>query len=101
MPFFALTISQIADSHLSKPIGLSSMMVPILTLKCFLHSRQIQVRRVLTNECRSESQRGQVIPPGQRIATMQPSAVSGSPKYLIASIRVFGKVSFFMVKALL
>src|SRR5258708_1427725 len=99
MPFLALTINQIADSHLSRPIGLSSMIVPILTLKCFLHSKQIQILRVRTNEYLRDSQRGHSIPSGQRIATMQPSAVSGSEKYLTASISVFGNVSF-MVKRL-
>src|SRR5215217_6289352 len=90
MPFLALTISQIAESHLSRPIGESSMIVPSFTLKCFLQPLQIQMRRVFTNECLSDSQRGHVIPSGQRIATMQPSAVSGSEKYLTASSNVFG-----------
>src|ERR1051325_7210245 len=90
MTFFAFTISQIADSALSRPIGESSMIVSSLTLKCFLQPLQIQMRRVLTNECSVDSQRGQVIPSGQRIATMQPSATSGSEKYLTASSSVFG-----------
>src|SRR5215212_3632746 len=99
MPFFAFTMSQIADSHLSRPIGESSMIVPSLTLKCFLQPLQIQMRRVLTNECLSESQRGHVIPSGQRIATMQPSAVSRSEKYLTACSSVFGNgLSFSMLR---
>src|SRR5690349_11980108 len=99
MPFFALTINQIAESHLSRPIGESSMIVPSFTLKCFLQPLQIQMRRVLTNECSVDSQRGQVIPSGQRIAIMQPSAVSGSEKYLTASRSVFGNgLSFSMLR---
>src|SRR5258705_8750267 len=95
MPFFALTISHIAVSHLSKPIGLSSMIVPSLTLKCFLQAKQIQIRRVLTNEWRSDPQRGQVITPSrQRIQTIQPNAVSRLEKYLKASIKGFRNVSF-------
>src|SRR5215510_16187260 len=90
MPFFAFTINQIADSHLSRPIGESSMIVPSFTEKCFLQPAQIQMRRVFTKECFSELQRGHVIPSGHLIATMQPSAVSGSEKYLTASRSVFG-----------
>jgi hypothetical protein len=46
-PFLELAISQIAGSHLSKPSGESSKIVPTFTEYCFLHALHFQRRRVV------------------------------------------------------
>src|ERR1017187_5559894 len=92
-PFLQLQTSQVANIHLSIPSGLSSKMLPIFTVNCFLQPLQNQIFRVEMNECSLEAQRGQVRPLGQRSATAAANALSGSPKYTIASWRVVGKSS--------
>ncbi len=47
MPFFALTRSQIAGSHLSKPRGESSKIVPFLTEYWYLQDLHFQSFRVV------------------------------------------------------
>src|SRR5713101_1769052 len=68
-PFLQLHTSQVANIHLSIPSGLSSKMLPTLTVNCFLHPWQNQILRVEMNESSIDPQRGQVIPLGQRNAT--------------------------------
>ena len=46
MPFLQLATIHIAGSHLSRPMGESSKMVPTLTENCLRHPRQVQTRRV-------------------------------------------------------
>src|SRR5271170_5425649 len=62
IPFLQLHSIQNAHIHLSKPRGESSKIVPTLSVNCFLHPEQNQMRRVLINECFSEPQRGQGAP---------------------------------------
>src|SRR6266850_8107128 len=85
IPFLALTISQTAGNHFSKPIGESSKMVPTLAVNCFLHSWQFQRRRgfsplVLVNFTLLLWHSGHLTPFGQRIRTMKSCATSGSAK---------------------
>src|ERR1017187_1448249 len=90
-PFLQFETSQVANIHLSIPSGLSSKMLPSLTVNCFLQPLQNQIFRVEMKECSLDSQRGQVMPFGQRSATAAVNALAGSPKYTIASWRVVGK----------
>src|ERR1017187_444259 len=90
-PFLQLETSQVANIHLSIPSGLSSKMLPSFTVNCFLQPLQNQILRVEMNECSLDSQRGQVMPFGQRSAVAAANALSGSPKYTMASWRVVGK----------
>src|SRR5467141_1913450 len=76
-----------AVSHLSRPIGESSKIVPTFTLNCFRHSRQVQVRRVLTNDRRLLSQRGHSGPLGHFTFATASRQIMGSEKYRIASIK--------------
>src|ERR1700726_691729 len=93
MPFLSFTIIQIAGIHLSRPIGESSMIVPALTLNCFLQPLHFQIRRVLTKEFSFDSHQGQVgQPSGQRKLTRNSSALSGSAKYIIAIWSVAGSL---------
>src|SRR6478672_9668511 len=66
IPFLELAASQIAGSHLSRPSGESSKIVPTLTLNCRLHALHFHTRRVETKECSLPPQRGQTGPFGQR-----------------------------------
>src|SRR5487761_1398540 len=80
-PFLELAISQIAGSHLSKPSGESSKIVPTLAENCLRHWRHFQMRRVVRNECSVPPQRGQTgLPSGHRSLTTKASATSGSVK---------------------
>src|ERR1700681_62956 len=93
MPFLALITSHMPTSHLSSPIGLSSMIVPTFTENCLRgeHALQVQTRRLAVNETCEEPQRGQItLPSGQRIDATNSWATSGSAKYRIASTSVFG-----------
>ena len=68
-PFLQLVIIQIAVSHLSKPSGESSKIVPTLTENCFLHSLFLhcQTLRDSINVLLSLWQRGQIaLPSAQR-----------------------------------
>ena len=62
MPFLQLTTIQRAGSHLSRPSGESSKIVPTLTENCFLQPLHFQMRRVLRKEWLTEPQRGQMTP---------------------------------------
>src|SRR6185437_892638 len=97
MPFLAFTKSQIAGSHLSRPMGESSKIVPSFTLNCFPHPLHFQMRRVERNECSADSQRGQTGPLGQRSATTKSSETSGLAKYLIACANVVGAATVFVM----
>src|SRR4051794_25628135 len=90
MPFFALAMSQMAASHLSRPSGLSSMIVPTLTLNCFLHALHFHNRRVERKLTSFPEQTGQVTPSGQRSGIRNWRQVSGSEKYRTASVNVLG-----------
>src|ERR1700674_3199532 len=90
-PFLQLVTSQAANIHLSIPSGLSSKMLPTLTVNCFWHPLQNQIFLVEMKECSFDSQRGQVIPLGQRSATAALKARSGSPKNTMASCNVLGR----------
>ena len=48
MPFFELAMSQIETSHLSRPMGESSKIVPFLTEYCFLQDLHFHTRRADT-----------------------------------------------------
>lgn len=67
-PFFALAISHIPISHLSKLMGLSSMMVPTLNENCrrFGQSSHVHTLRLVVNDTWAEPQRGHFTPPGHR-----------------------------------
>src|SRR5215813_2443631 len=94
MPFLSFAIIQIAHSHLSKPSAESSIMVPCLTLNCFLQDLHFQMRRVDKKLLSLDSQFGQTATPSaQRREATNCKAISGSAKYLMASCRVFGKLS--------
>ena len=82
MLFFAFTSSHRAISHLSSGSGLSSMIVPVLTLNrfCGCVSRHSHCRRVRISRTRVPPHVGQHTPPGHRIDTMNAIALSGSPK---------------------
>src|SRR6266404_673507 len=92
MPFFALAISQKAQSHLSSEIGESSMTVPTLTENCLFssHSEHSQILRLFKKRTSLDSQRGQTTPAGQRSDTMKLSALSPVEKYRIAACKVWG-----------
>src|SRR6266536_3255822 len=81
IPFLALTIIQVAGSHLSSPRGLSSKIVPTFTLNCFLQPLQFQIRRAfIRSPTFLELQRGQRTPRGQRIAAKNSWQIPASPK---------------------
>src|SRR3954466_5607079 len=101
MPFRAFAISHIATSHLSRPMALSSMMVPILTENCRLacFSAHSHTRRLLINDTFVLSQVGHLtIPSGQRKRTISVRQVSASAKCLMACCRVLGEVKATMGK---
>src|SRR5438094_9789270 len=83
MPFLQLDASHIAGSHLSKPIGESSKIVPTLAENfCFgCGVRHFQTFAFSRNVTLSEPQRGQRTPLGQRIPTKNLKAFSGLLKY--------------------
>src|SRR5882724_7542891 len=91
MPFLQLATIQKAGSHLSRPIGLSSKIVPTLTENCFLQPLHFHRRRVERKDGSGASHRGQVTPFGQRREATNASATSGSAKNLTASRRVSGE----------
>jgi len=84
----ALAISQKAQSHLSKPIALSSKIVPTRIVNCFrvLHRLQVQSLRVEIKLTSLQPQRGQeTLPLDQRIDFIKSNALPLSAKYLTAS----------------
>src|SRR6478672_2595487 len=82
---------QRAGSHLSRPSGESSKIVPTLTENCFLQPLHFQIRRVLRKEGSPALQRGQVTPLGQRSLATKARLTSASEKNLTASSRVWGR----------
>src|SRR6266567_6035005 len=98
MPFLLFANIHSAGSHLSRPIGLSSKIVPSFTENCRPHSRHFQMRRVLRKPGSFASHAGQVTPLGQRRDDRKVSAVSLSEKYRIASWSELGKCLAFMTE---
>src|SRR5271170_7965274 len=81
MPFFALTMSQTAGIHLSKPRGESSKIVPTFTVNCFLQVLQLLTIRLPENLPTSlESQCGQRTPLDQRSLIRNSWQLTRSPK---------------------
>src|SRR2546429_4333198 len=80
IPFLLLASIHSAGSHLSKPMGLSSKIVPSFTENCRPHSRHFQMRRVLRKPGLPASHAGQVAPLGQRSEARKVKLVSGSAK---------------------
>src|SRR2546429_6321399 len=66
IPYLLLAASHTAGSHLSRPSGESSKIVPSFTENCRLHALHFQMRRVVRYECSTPPQRGQTGPLGQR-----------------------------------
>src|SRR5437868_6439802 len=83
-----------AHSHLSSEIGLSSIMVPRLTVYCLSQPLHFQTRRVERKEYSLDSHSGHTGPSGHRSDAMKFKATSGSLKNRTVSIRVCGKSSF-------
>ena len=75
---FALSSS--AGSHLSRPSGESSKIVPSLTEYCFLQPLHFQTLRVVRYECSAQPQRGQTGPWGQRSRATNSVQTSRSEK---------------------
>jgi hypothetical protein len=95
MPFLQFTICHIAISHLSKPMGDSSMIVPVFKVNCgaSCFARQCQRLYFSRNSTSLLPQRGQMTPFGQRRATRYSRQLTGLEKQRIASWRVFGSLS--------
>src|SRR5258708_4915332 len=92
MPFLQLEVSHIAGSHLSKPIGESSKIVPTLAENfcCGCEVLHFQTLALARNVTSLEPHRGHVTPFGQRTATKNCKAFSGLLKYWTASRSVSG-----------
>src|ERR1017187_4074943 len=87
MPFLQFTICHIAASHLSRPSGESSKMVPVFDVNCRLgwrlpHCQRLYFARNVTLE---PAQRGHMTPFGQRRSTRYSRQLSGLEKYTMAS----------------
>src|SRR5438552_12997283 len=80
MPFLELAASQTAGSHLSRPSGESSKIVPTLTLYCRLHALHFHTRRVETYEWPRQPQLGQTGPSGHRSFATKSTHTAGSAK---------------------
>src|SRR2546421_9325711 len=91
MPFLLFASIQSAGNHLSKPMGLSSKIVPSFTENCRPHSRHFQMRRVLRKPGSLPSQAGQVTPFGQGSAAKKVRLVSGAAEQRVASGSALGK----------
>jgi len=85
--------SQTAGSHLSRPSGESSKMVPTLTENCFLQALHFHRNRVDRYECCLPPHLGQTGPSGQRRSARYFTQVAGSEKNRMASTIVFGSNS--------
>src|SRR5882672_2789849 len=80
-----------AQSHLSRPIGESSKIVPTLTENCFWQSRHFHIRRVLRNESLSAAQRGHTGPLEPHLAPATTLRHTwGSENVVAASIKLLG-----------
>src|SRR5712692_5012295 len=82
-PFLQLTTIHIAVSHLSRPRGESSKIVPVFSVNCgaSCFSRQCQRLYFSRNSTFLLPQRGQVTPSGQRRATRYSRQFFGLEKY--------------------
>src|SRR4051812_18077732 len=89
-PFLLFAISQTAGSHLSRPSGLSSKIVPNLTEYCFLQPLHFQRRRVFRYEFSWQPHSGHVGPSGHRSLATYSVATSMSVKKRTASMRLVG-----------
>ena len=71
MPFLQFTICHMVIIHLSRPMELSSMIVPVFRVNCgaLRFSRHYQALNLSRNRTSFDPQRGQVTPLGQRRAT--------------------------------
>src|SRR5579864_4556005 len=92
MPFLQFTMSHIAQSHLFRPRGESSKIVPTLIENCFLaclllHSHNRRVERKRTSVLPHV---GHITPFGQRRVTRVFRQLSGFEKYSMASCSVLG-----------
>src|SRR5579871_543186 len=80
MPFLQLASSHIAQSHLSRPMALSSKMVPTLTENCFRQPRHVHISRVLRNDSFLPLQRGHSGPSGHLAFATVSKQTIGSEK---------------------
>src|ERR1017187_800296 len=82
MPFLEFTTCHMAASHLSRPRGESSKIVPVLSVNCgaACFARQCQRLYFSRNRTSVEPQRGQMTPSGQRRATKYSRQLIGSEK---------------------
>ena len=97
-----LTICHMAVSHLSRPMGESSMIVPVFKVNCgaACFSRQCQRLYFSKNRTLSLPHFGQVTPLGQRRATKYSRQLTGSAKNTMASCRVLGSRATSMLQFL-
>src|SRR5436309_284982 len=81
--------------HLSRPMGESSMIVPVFRVNCgaLCFSRQCQRLYFSMKRTFELPHFGQVTPLGQRRATRYSRQLTGSEKYTMASWRVFGSAA--------
>src|ERR1039457_1643746 len=95
MPFPQFTICHMAVSHLSRPIGESSIMVPVLRVNCGAgcFSRQSQRLYFSRNSTLALPHFGQVTPLGQRRATKYSRQLTGLAKNTMASCSVVGSAA--------
>src|ERR1019366_9762450 len=93
-PFLQFTTCHMARSHLSKPSGESSKIVPVLEVNCLSACLLPHCQRLYFawNRTFLLPQRGQVTPSGQRCATRYSRQLSGLAKKRIASCSVFGSM---------
>src|ERR1019366_2101898 len=95
MPFLQFTICHIAASHLSRPIGDSSMIVPVFKVNCGAGCFARQCQRLYFSRNRTSllPHFGHSTPLGQRRATRYSRQFAGSAKYTIASWSVVGSMT--------
>src|SRR5277367_1071678 len=79
MPFLEFTICHMTISHLSRPIGESSITVPVFSVNCGASCFWRQCHRLYFSRNRTlvEPQRGQATPLGQRRATRYSRQLAG------------------------
>src|ERR1700681_1818310 len=85
IPFLQFTICHIAVSHLSRPMGESSMMVPVFKVNCgeACFARQCQRLYFSKNRTSTLPHFGQVTPSGHRRAIRYSRQLAGLEKYTI------------------
>src|SRR5271155_3333854 len=94
IPVLEFTICHMTISHLSRPIGESSITVPVFKVNCgaLCFSRQCQRLYFSKNRTFLLWHRGQTTPLGHRRATRYSRQFLGSEKYRMASCRLFGSM---------